>query len=147
MLRGTSLALAALAGVALAVTPAASAPVRTAKATYTGGLGAANHTSTLYVPGGGEIGSATLWPVRGERFVRLTVTDSSGLPTRFAVWQNVDHSDESPDAVLGEFCGSTPPLRLRSDVGELTIFPKTAEPCGSGVGVATTGVVTARFTR
>lgn len=146
MPRTSLLALAAVA--ALAATPAGAAPARTVQGHYRGAVGTQQFVATI-LPGPYEIGSTDVRPKAGERWVHLTAADSSGLPIWFTVLQDARFVDGNADTNLGEFCGSTPkPVRLRSDVGTITVFPRSGpSPCGVAVSVPTTGVVTARFTR
>jgi len=142
-------ALLALAAVtALAAAPAGAAPARTVQAPYTGAVGSPALLLTVYTPAG-PVGSTTVFPSRGERWVHLTMTDETGAPVWFTASQDAKLVDGTPDTALGSFCGATPkPVRLRSDVGHVEVWPRAGTfTCGAGVSVPTRGVVTARFTR
>jgi hypothetical protein len=137
-------ALLALAGVAaLAAAPAGAAPSRTTTVPYTGALGAGTYSLTWEVAA--RLGYAHVAPRGGERWVEVALTDAAGLPVLFQLWQDGKYVDGNEDVVLGEFCGRTPSrVRLRSDVGLLTVFPRYGA-CGTGASVPTYGTVKATF--
>lgn len=118
---------------------------RTATAEYTTAGGVSGDVLTGDSDVNGEhYGTARVFPRKRERFVKLTVADTSGLPVAFAVGQDVN-LDGTDDVRFGEFCGSTPEdLKLRSDKGEVVVYILAGE-CRGAVSAPTKGVVTAAW--
>lgn len=76
-----------------------------------------------------------------EKFVKIEITDATGLPVFFGVGQDTDPDAVGTETSHGEFCGSTgdDPIEVLPGY-TLIVFPWAVGTCP---GVATTGTVTA----
>ncbi|MGH2755479.1 MAG: hypothetical protein ACRDLB_13750 [Actinomycetota bacterium] len=84
-------------------------------------------------------------PRKGERSVSVVVEDTSGLPTRAVVGQDLD-GDGTQD-VVQEICGaSEAPLRFRKGID--VVVQAQEGPCEDGTNaMATFGTITVTFYR
>lgn len=132
-----TVALAALMAGLLGPATAGSAEARIHTLEYAGGgVTAGPARSTLRV---GEGVGAVEFRGGPERFVSIEIEDAHGLPVAAVVMQ-------PEDAFGTEICGATKkPLKVRP-YESVTVFLMNGE-CGAGASVATTGTVTATFTR
>lgn len=134
----------ALAVAAVATTPAGAAPARTMKATYQGTLGVAGVGHAMWTLTREDVGEVSFVVLPKESRVEVSVTDATGLPVAFGLYQDVE-GNGIPEIWYAEYCGRTPgPVRLRRDSGDLYVFVR-AGACGGTAGVPTTGTVTARL--
>lgn len=135
-----SIAAAVVVVAALAVGPAGATPAgaRIHSLEYVGGGVIVDEQRRAVLRAGGNVGAVVF---RGgpERLVSIEIADAHGLPVTAVVAQGKDAGTR--------ICGATrKPMRIRP-YEEVTVFLMNGA-CGSaGASVATTGTVTARFTR
>ena len=128
-----ALALASPAGAKPAPKP------RTVKAPYSVSGVEGVLRGNMYASGA-TAGAVKADPRGGERYVRVSLADESGMPAAFEVMQDTD-SHAGGDVPLGSFCGTTPaPLKLANPRAKVVVYP-VAGTCGT----ATRGVATVTF--
>lgn len=77
----------------------------------------------------------------GEKFVKVEITDASGLPVSFDLGQDTDPDAFGTEHDLGQFCGTTGDKPIEIVPGaEILVFPWMIGPSCASVG--TTGTVT-----
>jgi hypothetical protein len=141
--RGKRAAVAAAAAIMVVAFagPAASGPTgRTVTKPYSGAHGATAGQAYAFWSIGFE--HQVFEPRARERSVVITIEDKSGLPTRGHVWVGGD------DGYSVEFCSESEPIAL--EPGDLVYFFALIGTCPdatAGAGVATSGSVTATFSR
>lgn len=145
MSAATRVVVAAVVTAGLAAAPGADAArARTETKPYTGTLGVAGVGNGIWRTTQHDIGAARFLVQRRETRMDVSVTDASGLPLAFSVYQDYK-GEQTPDALLGEHCGRTKaPIRLKADRGEVYVFV-LAGACGGTPVVPTTGTATARL--
>jgi hypothetical protein len=84
-------------------------------------------------------GSATTRTLKTDRFVTVTVRDSTGLPVPYSVTEDVNGSGQG-NVDLGEFCGGGT-NKLRIQPGLNIIVYLEVGLCGTAPAAATTGTV------
>jgi len=77
-----------------------------------------------------------------EKFVRVEITDATGLPVSFSLAQDTDPDTFGSEKDLGDFCGTTGDATIAIEPGyPIVVFPWAVGPaCGS---IATQGTVKA----
>lgn len=135
---------AAVAALAFAALPGLAQAGGGAPRTETGTYFAGGPQGVLALSAAGQENlGAVRFPAGTERFVSVTIVDTTGLPISGEVAQNLD-ADETPE-VSYTFCGATEkPVKVKPRV-EVTVYLYEGT-CGSSPSLATHGQVTAEFT-
>ena len=126
-------------GVTAAVGQAAPAPRTVEK----------NYEPVYFIPNGtaGSIyhsNGVRFRPKAGERFISVSVADSSGTTVPARIEQDLDGDKEAD--LTHEFCGATDsPVEIAPDA--TVVVWMIDGTCGDAAGVWTSGVMTASFSR